>query len=135
MASRFVQRPQPQTGTAPVTTHKHKTHMNITSQNGIKIVYNTLLPFPGFVAMMLFGTIFARSKYAPLPADTIRHELIHRTQAAECGGWIRYYLLYIWLWLRYGYRNNPMEREAFRNMFDKKYLDTRQTKAWRNYVI
>ena len=40
----------------------------------MKIIYNILIPFPGYVAMMLFGVIFGRQKYKPLGSLVINHE-------------------------------------------------------------
>lgn len=44
----------------------------------MKIVYNRIMPFRGYSAMMFFGVIFARKKYKPLPSRTVRHEAIHK---------------------------------------------------------
>jgi len=41
----------------------------------------------------------------------VRHEQAHWAQAQRMGI-VRFYLLYIWYTIRYGYRNNPMEVEA-----------------------
>ena len=99
----------------------------------MKVRYNNLLPFPGFVAMAFFGVILARKKYKPLSSATIRHEEIHEAQAKECGGWIRYYLKYLFFWVKYGYRMIPFEREAYHNETRENYLDIREPFAWRKY--
>ena len=39
----------------------------------MKIIYNSLIPFRGYKAMMLFGVIFARKKFKPLSAVTVNH--------------------------------------------------------------
>lgn len=41
----------------------------------------------------------------------IRHEQAHWRQWQRMGT-VRFYATYIWLWLRHGYRNHPMEIEA-----------------------
>jgi hypothetical protein len=41
----------------------------------------------------------------------IRHEQAHWRQWQRMGT-VRFYVTYIWLWLRHGYRNHPMEIEA-----------------------
>lgn len=41
----------------------------------------------------------------------IRHEQAHWRQWQRMGT-VRFYATYIWLWLRHGYRNNPLEIEA-----------------------
>ena len=50
----------------------------------MKIIYNSLIPFRGYKAMMLFGVIFARKKFKPLSAVTVNHESIHAAQAKDC---------------------------------------------------
>ena len=99
----------------------------------MKITYNHFLPFPGFTAMMLFGRIFARKKYKPLPEVTVNHEAIHDAQAADCGGYWRYYPAYLRQWFRYGYKRMPFELEAYRNAANLSYLEQREPKAWTKY--
>ena len=41
----------------------------------------------------------------------IRHEQAHWRQWQRMGT-VRFYAAYIWLWLRHGYRNHPLELEA-----------------------
>lgn len=41
----------------------------------------------------------------------IRHEMAHWQQYKRMGV-VRFYALYLWYLIRYGYRNNPMEKEA-----------------------
>lgn len=41
----------------------------------------------------------------------VRHELCHWAQYQRMGA-VRFYATYIWLFLRHGYRNHPMEVEA-----------------------
>jgi hypothetical protein len=43
--------------------------------------------------------------------DLVRHENVHWVQYKELG-LIKFYALYLWFNLRYGYQNNPMERHA-----------------------
>lgn len=99
----------------------------------MKIIYNNLIPFPGFSAMMFFGVIFARKKYKPISETTIRHGGIHEVQAKECGGYLIYYAMYLAFWVRYGYRKIPFEREAFDWERVPGYLDIRDANKWRYY--
>ena len=99
----------------------------------MKIIYNSILPFPGYSAMMLFGVIFARKEYKPLSARCINHESIHNAQAKDCHGYFLYYLRYLGQWIKYGYRNCPFEREAYDNQNDLNYLDNRKPEAWKKY--
>ena len=96
----------------------------------MKIIYNNLIPFPGYVAMMLFGVIFARKKYKPLSAVVINHEAIHAAQARDCKGYFLFYCRYLWMCIRYGYRKNPFEMEAFTYQSDLSYLENRKPCAW-----
>ena len=99
----------------------------------MKIIYQNILPPRGFVAIMLFGRIFARKKFKPLSARTINHEKIHAAQAKDCGGWVLFYIRYFFQWVRVGfrYRKIPFELEAY--MYDKydTYLKHRNKFAWK----
>jgi hypothetical protein len=101
----------------------------------MKIIYNKILPFKGFSAMVLFGVIFARKEYYPLTKRTVRHEEIHAAQAQELGGWLLFYMAYLLFWIEYGYRDNPLEREAYGNDFKKDFLITRQKFNWKKYKL
>jgi hypothetical protein len=111
-----------------------------------KIIYCGWFPPKGYSAITLFGYIVARKQYKPLSSSTVNHERIHVAQAADCGGYVRFYWLYLfryWLpvWLRSGfdnakaYRNIPFEREAFGNQWDLSYLEYREKGAWKNYEL
>ena len=75
------------------------------------------------------------------------HEMIHLRQAQSTGdSWIRFYLLYIWYWLKglrmnrrmkhAAYLLNPFEMEAYRRMYDLHYLDHCEDGCteWRQYA-
>ena len=97
----------------------------------MKIIYNKFIPIKGFSATVIFGRIYARKEFKPLSERTVRHEEIHALQAKDCGGWIRFYLRYLIYWIRFGYRNNPFEIEAYGNDFKHDYLEKRQKFAWK----
>lgn len=99
----------------------------------MKIVYNNLIPFPGYCATILFGAIFARKKYKPLSRIVVNHEKIHHAQAKEVGGYLLFYLKYLIWWIRRGYRNAPFEREAYTNAANLDYLKNREPHAWKKY--
>ena len=72
------------------------------------------------------------------------HEMIHLRQAQSCGdSWLRFYLLYIWYWLKglrmnrkmkhAAYLLNPFEMEAYARMHDLDYLKGPATE-WRRYA-
>ena len=73
------------------------------------------------------------------------HEMIHLRQAQSCGdSWIRFYLLYIWYWLRAlpanrkmkhgAYLINPFEIEAYRHMNNLSYLANGEATEWRKFA-
>lgn len=103
----------------------------------MKIIYKGIFPFRGFSAINLFGVVFARREYRPLPTATIRHETIHTAQMRELL-YVGFYLCYLAEWLvrlfRKGnaYRTISFEREAYAHQFDPGYLKARRRWAqWR----
>lgn len=99
----------------------------------MKVIYNRLLPVKGFSAMMFFGVILARKGKQPLQDYDINHEEIHKAQSKDCGGYLPYYLKYFGYWLKYGYYNNPFEREAYCFQKNINYLEMRTKNVWKNY--
>ena len=107
----------------------------------MKIIYNTILPPKGFIAINLFGVLFAR-KGATLTERTIRHETIHTYQMK--------YMLYVFFYLWYGiewcirfiqYRNSKLayynisfEREAYANDSNTEYLKYSKPYSWLKYL-
>ena len=121
----------------------------------------------GYEGLTFFGTILA-----PTQAEADRfnsgesalktHEMIHLRQAQSCGdSWLRFYLLYLWYWLKNSvgtvlyefssrlrknrpyrvprhaaYLLNPFELEAYARMNDAGYLDRCKDGAneWRRYA-
>ena len=49
-----------------------------------RIIYNNIIPFPGFQAITILPFVFARKKFKPLLEKTINHEGIHLRQQSEC---------------------------------------------------
>ena len=111
-------------------------------------VVNSFWMRKGFEGLTFFGQILTPSE------DTARlfkispamknHEMIHLRQAQSCGdSWLRFYLLYIWYWLRAlgmnrkmkhaAYLLNPFEMEAYARMHDLDYLKGPATE-WRRYA-
>lgn len=100
----------------------------------MKVIYNNIIPFPGFVAINLFGILFARKIYDPLSKFTVNHEAIHTHQMKELG-YIFFYILYLIEWvckifyygnLHKAYRNISFEKEAYANDKNLNYLNTRK---------
>ena len=104
----------------------------------MKVIYNNIIPFKGFLAINLFGVIFARKKYKPVDVSTINHESIHTAQMKE--------LLYIGFYIWYGiewiirliidkdstiaYYNIKFEKEAYSHESDINYLKNRKHYNW-----
>jgi len=105
----------------------------------MKIIYNKVLPFKGFLAINLFGVLFVRSELKDkVTEQTINHESIHTAQMKELL-WVFFYLLYVLEWLyrlvfhtKTAYRGISFEREAYDNQDNPEYLASRKPYAmWR----
>ena len=102
----------------------------------MKVIYNSVLPIgQNKVAMTLYPFIFVKRKHAALfTPKVLNHELIHESQVKELG-LIRFYLMYIWFFVKGGYkRANPFELEAYAHDDDLDYLSFRVKNAWRFYL-
>ncbi|MDR1809795.1 MAG: hypothetical protein LBR34_05245 [Prevotella sp.] len=106
-----------------------------------RIIYNKYFPFGNYVAINLFGFIFARDEYRALSKQTLNHEHIHTRQMVELL-WLFYYLAYFAEWivrlLQYrnlpdAYKNISFEREAYRNDRNYAYLTQRRRFAFIDY--
>jgi hypothetical protein len=121
-------------------------------------VVNTFWLRKGYEGLTFFGRILTPSqemadcfntgaKGDRVSAAMKNHEMIHLRQAQSCGdSWVRFYLLYLWYWLRAlpanrqlrhgAYLLNPFEMEAYRHMNDLHYLDHCEEGAqeWRHYA-
>ena len=113
-------------------------------------VVNTFWLRKGYEGLTFFGHILAPTQEL---ADRFNgsadralknHEMIHLRQAQSCGdSWLRFYLLYIWYWLKglrmnrkmkhAAYLLNPFEMEAYARMHDLDYLKGPATE-WRRYA-
>ncbi len=105
----------------------------------MKIVYSKILPFPGFIALNLFGILIVRDEYRNqhLSPRLLNHEAIHTEQMKETL-YIGFYVLYFIFWLfrlltpplASAYRDISFEQEAYENQNNLDYLKTRQPYAW-----
>ena len=107
----------------------------------MKVIYNSILPIPGFTAMNLCGFILTRQESKPLQAVTLRHEAIHTAQMRETL-YVGFYLLYLLEWIiklfiygKEAYRNISFEREAYQYSAYENYLEERRAYAWLRLVI
>ncbi len=114
----------------------------------MKIIYNNLIPFKGFIAINLFGIIFVRNEYKNyINYDNkydnrnyiINHESIHTKQIKELG----YIFFYIWYFIEWilrlpfgnAYCNISFEREAYANEKNGRYLQTRKHYSFLKYIF
>ena len=102
----------------------------------MKVIYNNIIPLPGFIAINLFGVLFVRNGVI-LTDRIVNHEKIHTAQMKELW-YINFYLIYILEWIVklfvYGkdsYRNIRFEREAYDNGDNLDYLKTRKKFSWK----
>jgi hypothetical protein len=105
----------------------------------MKVLYNNILPPKGFIAINLFGVLFARNG-TPVSPRTINHESIHTAQMKEML-YVFFYLFYVAEWLirlpwhkGRAYENISFEREAYTNMSNNDYLKERRRYAWMKYI-
>ena len=111
----------------------------------INIKYSKIIPFKGYYAIQLFGTIYIREEYKSLPVreSTITHETLHLKQALDFGigkfGFIIFYLFYGLEWIlklpmylfgKNPYRELSFEKEAYDNQYNPDYPNTRKRWAW-----
>ena len=105
----------------------------------MKVIYNKYLPLKGYVAINLFGLVFARKEFKPLSKVTENHERIHTAQMRE----LLYVFFYIWYGIEWivrlfqyrnskeAYLNISFEREAYQNQSNMSYLKVR--KKYQNF--
>lgn len=106
------------------------------------IIYNNILPFPGYRAINLFGIIFVRGD-EPLSPRTITHETTHTKQMLETLfiGFYIWYLLEFFIklitclnWDR-AYRSISFEQEAYAFEDCPYWPDQRGHYNWCVYVF
>ena len=92
----------------------------------MKIIYNNLIPFKGFIAINLFGVLFVRNEYKKRFESegfttTLNHESIHTEQIKELG----YIFFYIWYFIEWLLRlpfGNAYYNISFEKFDDKRIL-------------
>jgi len=102
------------------------------------VIRNNIIPRPGFIAINVFGYLFARHGVF-ISESTIRHEMIHTAQMKE----MLYIFFYIWYLIEWiirlflpdnAYRNIGFEKEAYANDNGISYLETRKKYSWVKYL-
>lgn len=121
----------------------------------MKIIYNSIIPFPGYAYMNLFGILFGRKdQKLKLTQRTINHESIHTEQYKDLL-YILFLPLYLLEWIiklpfsllykkkykngRYvtnvAYRSISFEQEAFYHQYEYDYLEHRKRYCWIKYIF
>ena len=110
----------------------------------MKIIESKIIPFPGYLAINLFGIVFTRNliRFLSKPSN-LRHEYTHTLQWKELWyiGFLPLYIYYYLknlIWYRMNaeeaYKNNPLEAEAYKNHDIEGYNDSRKRFAWKKYT-
>lgn len=105
----------------------------------MKIVYNNIIPFKGFLAINLLGILFVRSEYkGRVNERVITHESIHTKQMQEML-YVFFYLWYVLEWFirllftwntHKSYRSISFEREAYLHEDIPNYPNVRTHFKW-----
>lgn len=81
----------------------------------MKIIYNSFIPFKGFIGVNLFGTIFVRKEYVgALQTDFFTHEYRHTLQMQR-DGYVNFYIRYLYEYVR-GLIKYKDSRKAYHNV-------------------
>lgn len=120
--------------------------MKITREQGQTIVYNRLIPFPGFLYINLFGILFVRGNgRIRLTNRDILHERVHTKQQKE----LLYIFFYVWYLIEWlirlfqykfdlyaAYSNISFEKEAYYIQYEKPLnaLDYRKRYGFIRYL-
>lgn len=104
----------------------------------MRIIYNDIIPFKGFLAINICGLLFVR-KGCKVTDRTLNHEEIHTHQMQEMC-YIFFYIWYLIEWLvrlflpGNAYRQISFEQEAYANEWDPNYLVNRKHFNWLKYL-
>lgn len=108
-----------------------------TNNDDIDILLFKHFPFNDNVMMMWCGHLITKEKEYTNPEKRIlRHERIHLKQAQNYSHWYKYYLRYVWEWIKgnpfikptdSAYYTVPFEIEAYANEHKAEYKPTKNT--------
>lgn len=84
------------------------------------------------ICLAPFGIYLREDVYKDMNEVTINHEYIHWQQQIELLI-VFFYVFYILLFVFYGYRNNPFEKESYKNDKNQEYLKNRKLFSWIKY--
>ena len=84
--------------------------------------------------MTVWPVVFVRNdRRDEYTRQMARHEAIHAEQQKELL-LIGFYILYLFYWVKYGYRNIPFEKEAYECDQYSMYLEVRRPFAWVKHI-
>lgn len=78
----------------------------------LRIKYNVSRLIVWKAAIVIYPFMLFRRKQMYVSEQLFRHELQHVYQVEDIG-WLKFYVKYLWFSLRYGYKKNPYEIEAY----------------------
>jgi len=85
-----------------------------------KIIFNSPIPPRPYTAMALGSIILVRSNQ--ITRETLAHELVHVDQYKRLG-FARFLVTWAWEYVRKGYWNISLEKEAYKKQNDAEYLE------------
>lgn len=107
------------------------------NSDDVEVLLFKHFPFKGYSMMMWCGKLITRQeKYLNPSVTTLRHEKIHLKQAQMYSHWYKYYLRYLWEWIKgnpithpshSAYYTIPFEMEAYGNEYKIQYNPTKET--------
>jgi len=98
------------------------------------IIWNKIIPLKGYIALSFYPFIFIRKEYKKSSNLNVifNHEKIHFEQQKELY-FIFFYIKYIYWWLKFGYKQNPFEKEAYSNEYNLNYIKQRDKYSYKKY--
>lgn len=105
------------------------------------------IPFSGYKYLMWCGKVIyrrSRPEFGTLTDEDKNHESLHLDQAIDKGSWVKYYLSYVWNWIKHyplftrkngAYYLNKYEVEAYAKDKDLEYRKRRNKNAVENFKI
>lgn len=119
---------------------------DILKMNTLEVVIMKHFPFKGYRYMCWCGKIVTRAEkkdviHRFLNTSSGRYSLIHegghamQAESEHGDNWLRYYLNYLWHWLKENPIINPASSAYFTNRYEvEAYAQERNPDYWRNYT-
>lgn len=110
----------------------------------LQIVQMKHFPFSGYSAMSWCGRLITRKDPSKISDVIINHETIYLKQAQVKKTWVKYYLSYVWEWIKgnpiihpasSAYYTIPYEMEAYANEENPLYVKSYEITNINRYII